>query len=92
MTSHGKLRHVALVTTNVLEERIASIIRVTRIGELGTTLALTNNQSKLRRNIIMEAIRSYEMSVVIRATWCYILGSGILHSHCRVNLECYIIT
>jgi hypothetical protein len=38
------LRHVALVTTDVSEEPSASIIRVTRISELGTTLALTSNQ------------------------------------------------
>jgi hypothetical protein len=31
------LRRVALVSTDVAEERIASIIRVIRIGELGTT-------------------------------------------------------
>jgi hypothetical protein len=35
------LRRVALVRTNVSEELSASIIRVTRIGELGTTLAVT---------------------------------------------------
>jgi hypothetical protein len=34
-------RRVALVRTDVLEERIASIIRVTRIGDVGTTLALS---------------------------------------------------
>jgi hypothetical protein len=33
------LRRVALVRSDVSEERSASIIRVTRIGELGTTLA-----------------------------------------------------
>jgi hypothetical protein len=33
---------VTLVRTDVLEERIASIIRVTRIGELGTSLAIAN--------------------------------------------------
>jgi hypothetical protein len=33
------LRRVALVTTGVSEERSASIIRVTRIDEVGTTLA-----------------------------------------------------
>jgi hypothetical protein len=32
------------------EERIASIIRVKRIGELGKTSALTGNRRKLRRN------------------------------------------
>jgi hypothetical protein len=35
------LRHVALVRTNVLEELSPFFIRVTRIGELGTTLAVT---------------------------------------------------
>jgi hypothetical protein len=34
------LRRVALVRTDVWEERSASIIRVTRIGELGTTVAV----------------------------------------------------
>jgi chemotaxis methyl-accepting protein methylase len=43
---------MALVRTDVLEKRIASIFRVARIGELGTTLTVTNNRSKLRRNII----------------------------------------
>jgi hypothetical protein len=33
MLSSGMLRHVVLVRTDVLEEHIASIIRVTRIGE-----------------------------------------------------------
>jgi hypothetical protein len=31
-----------------MEEDIASIIRVTRISELGTTLAVTSNESTLR--------------------------------------------
>jgi hypothetical protein len=39
MASSGMLRGVALVRTDVSEELGASIIRVTRIGELGTTLA-----------------------------------------------------
>jgi hypothetical protein len=39
MPSSGKLRHVTLVRTEVLEECRASIIRVTRIAELGTTIA-----------------------------------------------------
>jgi hypothetical protein len=41
MLSSGMLRHVALVRTDVSKERSVSIIRVTRIGELGTTLAVT---------------------------------------------------
>jgi hypothetical protein len=39
-------RRVALVRTDVSEERITSIIRVTTIGELGT-LAVTSNPSML---------------------------------------------
>jgi hypothetical protein len=37
--SSGMLYRVALVRTDVSKELSASIIRVTRIGELGTTLA-----------------------------------------------------
>jgi hypothetical protein len=50
MLSSRMLDHVALVRTDVLEEHSASIIRVTRIGELVTTLAVTSNQRTLRRN------------------------------------------
>jgi hypothetical protein len=46
MASSGMLRHVALVRTDVSEELRASIIRVTRIGELGT-LAVTSNRHTL---------------------------------------------
>jgi hypothetical protein len=43
------LCHVAPVRADVLEELSTSIIRVTRIAELGTT-AVTSNQHTLRRN------------------------------------------
>jgi 3-polyprenyl-4-hydroxybenzoate decarboxylase len=67
------LRRVALVRTDVSEEVSASFIRVTRIGELGTTLALTSNRRKLRRNtkyvtLMKEALSSSETSVLTRAT------------------------
>jgi hypothetical protein len=49
MASSGMLRRVALVRTDDSEEPSASFIRVTRIGELGTTLAATSNRRSLRR-------------------------------------------
>jgi hypothetical protein len=50
MASSGMLRREALVRAGVSEELSASIIRMTRIGELGTTLSVTNNRRTLRRN------------------------------------------
>jgi hypothetical protein len=43
---------VALVSTEVSEERNASFITVKRIGELGTTLAVTSNWRTLRRLLV----------------------------------------
>jgi hypothetical protein len=39
------LRRVGLVRTDISKELSASIIRVTRISELGTTLAVNSNRS-----------------------------------------------
>jgi hypothetical protein len=60
MASFGLLRCVALVSTGVSEERSASFIRVTRIGELGTTLPVRRLLVTVHRR---ENLRSY-----IRAT------------------------
>jgi hypothetical protein len=38
---------VALVSIDISEDRIASIITVTTIGELGTMLAVTINENTL---------------------------------------------
>jgi hypothetical protein len=77
------LCRVALVRTDVSEELRASFIRVTRIGELGTTLAVTSNRRIVRqllvtasvvpRSLILatlmkEALISFETSVLTRAT------------------------
>jgi hypothetical protein len=50
MASSGMLRRVVLLRTDVSEELSASFISVTRIGELGITLAVTSNRRTLRRN------------------------------------------
>jgi hypothetical protein len=46
MSSSGMLHRVALLRTDITVDLSASIIRVTRIGELGTTLAVTNADSR----------------------------------------------
>jgi hypothetical protein len=50
MVYSGMLRSVSPVRTDVSEELSASFTRVTRIGELGTKLAVTSNRHTLRRN------------------------------------------
>jgi hypothetical protein len=77
MPSSGKWRHMALVRSDVSEERVTSIIRVKRIGELGTTLAITGELLTLFLArwffaLMMEVIRSSETSVHIGATWHHI--------------------
>jgi hypothetical protein len=56
------LRRVALVRTDISEELSASFIKVTRIGELGTTLAITSNRrtpvflNSLRRLLVTASV------------------------------------
>jgi hypothetical protein len=53
MVSSGMLRRVTLVRTDVSDELSASFIRVTRIGELGTTLAVTINRLRSVRRLLV---------------------------------------
>jgi hypothetical protein len=48
MVSTGMLRRVVLVRSDVSEELGFSFIRVTRIGEIVTTPAVTSNRCTLR--------------------------------------------
>jgi hypothetical protein len=43
---------VAFVRTDVSEECITSIVKVIRIGELGTSLAVTSNRSTFLRSVL----------------------------------------
>jgi hypothetical protein len=63
MVSSGMLRRVAIVRTDVPEEFSASFITVTRIGELGTTLAVTSKRRALRRNT------SIPLGISSQRTW-----------------------
>jgi hypothetical protein len=51
MPSSEMLRRMALVRADVSEELNASIITVTRICELGTTLAVPSNRHKRANSI-----------------------------------------
>jgi hypothetical protein len=68
MPSSGTSRRVALVKTDVWEELIASIIRVTKIGELGTTLAVTGNRRLLLLVVgfvgLVATSNSYALSIL----------------------------
>jgi hypothetical protein len=78
MASSGMLRRVALLRTDVSEERSASFIGVTRIDELGTTLAVTNNRRTYIVTLMKEELISSEISVLTRATHHNILEDAIL--------------
>jgi hypothetical protein len=49
-------RRVTLVRTDASVEYTAFIIRVTTIGQLGTTLAVTSNRRTLRRNAVCNIV------------------------------------
>jgi hypothetical protein len=73
MSSSGTLGCVALVRTGVSVESSVSIVRVTKIGERGTMLAVTSD-------------RCTETSILTRATSRNITEDGILQSHRRENM------
>jgi hypothetical protein len=76
MVFSGMLRRVVLVRTDVSQEPSASFIRVTKIGELETTLAVTS--SPILVTLMKEALGSSETSVLTRGTRRNIPEDGIL--------------
>jgi hypothetical protein len=89
MASSGMLRRVALVRTDVSKEQRAPFIRVSRIGELRTTLATASvvPSSPILVTLIKEALSSFEKSVLTRATRRNMPEDAILHSRRRENLK-----
>jgi hypothetical protein len=95
---------VAFVRTDVSEERSASIVRLTRVDEPGTTLAVTSNRRTLlvtanvasRSPILItlktEAIRSSETSVLTRATRRNITEDGIFQLQSKLRFQVMIFS
>jgi hypothetical protein len=96
MVSSGMLHRVSLVRTDVSEELSTSFIRVTRLGELGTTQAISSNRRRLLVRacvvprspslvtLMKERLISYETSVLNRDTRRNIPEDTIFH--CSINL------
>jgi hypothetical protein len=78
IASSGMLRHVVLVRTDVSEELSVSIIRVTRIGELGVDTANVIPSSKILVTLITEALSFSGTSVLTTPTRRKIPEDGIL--------------
>jgi hypothetical protein len=76
---------VAPVRTDVSEELSASSIRVTRIGELGTMLAVISNRHALRRNTKLVFLRSARQLLV---TANVVPSSPILVTLIKEALSC----
>jgi ABC-type molybdate transport system permease subunit len=62
------LRRVALVRTDVWEEFSACFIRVTRIGELGTTLAVTSNRRTHQVLVFLRRVRGLLVTASVVAS------------------------
>jgi hypothetical protein len=72
---------VTILRTDVSDERVASIIGVKSMLQLLVTANVPS--SLIPFALMMEAILSFETSVLTRTTQPHIPEGGILHSHHR---------
>jgi hypothetical protein len=97
MSSSGMVRRVALVRTDVSEELNASFIRVLRICELGTTLAVTSNRRELVflrsvRRLIVNANVVPILPILVTLTMEAILSSDGPHGVTSQKTAIFIVT
>jgi hypothetical protein len=90
MPSSGVWRRVALVRTDVSEERIATIIMVKGMSELHHCTNIFPS-SLILVTLLMEVIRSSDTSLFARDTVRHILEDGTLRSRLREDLKSYIM-
>jgi hypothetical protein len=88
MPSSGMLRRLALVGTDVSEE-LSAIVFLRSVHRLLVTANVVPS-SPVLVTLMMEALDSFETSVLTRTTRCNIPEYGILHSHLCENLKSYI--
>jgi hypothetical protein len=79
------LRSVALITTDVSEERMTFIIKVLRLLITANFVPI----SPILVTLMIEALRSSKTSVFTRVTQFNVGEVGILQSHRSENLESY---
>jgi hypothetical protein len=92
MVYSGLLRRVALVITDVSEEPGASFIRVTKIGELGTTVLTRDTRRNNPEDIILHSHRRENLKSYIMKHNVHIKASESFSTAYLINLSSQYVT